>query len=369
MCPITKTFSKYGGMYIVCTFVLVYAIVNQVYGANTNLIVNQVLQKIAFGSCADEEKTQTIWPSIINYNPQLFLFLGDNVYGDKTHGISVREEYLEKSLLDSYYLAEKKQSEFNRLRGLIPHMVTWDDHDYGKNDVGANLPFKETSKDFFMQFWNVKKNDKRWLRDGIYYSQIFGPVGKRVQIIVLDTRWFRSDLKVGNSNTKGRGPYLPNFDKTSTILGSTQWSWLSEKLSEEAEIRFIVSSIQIMADQHRWEKWGNFPHEKQKLYQLLNQKHLRNIIFITGDRHFGAIYREKLPGGGARHEITASSLTNGFRGREIDDPLRVGKIYPNINFGTAEIDWEAEKITLTIRDQNGSPKIQGIKPLIFSPNN
>ena len=49
------------------------------------------MQKIAFGSCASQDKAQPIWDTVIAENPDLFLFIGDNIYGD-TGDMSVMEE-------------------------------------------------------------------------------------------------------------------------------------------------------------------------------------------------------------------------------------------------------------------------------------
>ena len=40
---------------------------------------------IGFGSCLDQDLPQPIWKDIKSQNPELFIMLGDNVYGD-THG-------------------------------------------------------------------------------------------------------------------------------------------------------------------------------------------------------------------------------------------------------------------------------------------
>ena len=315
------------------------------------------LVKLAFGSCADEEKPQPIWSTIIQYKPQLFLFLGDNVYGDKIAGQRVRKRFLEKSLLNAYQKAEKNQPEFNKFRQTTPHMMIWDDHDYGANDAGRELPFKEKSKTAFLDFWKVGVADIRRERDGIYYSKTYGPQGRKIQIIMLDTRTFRSGLRLSNSRLPGQGPYRPNEDISTTILGKKQWRWLKKVLKEKADIRFIVSSVQVIANQHKWEKWGNFPHERQKLYSLLVQYQLKNVFFISGDRHFGAIYQEKINDVVTPVEITASSLTNPFSGKEIPDSSRIGRIYSKINFGSVEIDWKNKKLILNIRNLVGMPVI------------
>ena len=40
------------------------------------------LSRIAFGSCANQAMGQPIWDAVLSYRPDLFLFCGDNVYGD-----------------------------------------------------------------------------------------------------------------------------------------------------------------------------------------------------------------------------------------------------------------------------------------------
>ena len=40
------------------------------------------LSRIAFGSCATQERPQPIWTSVLASRPQLLLLLGDNIYAD-----------------------------------------------------------------------------------------------------------------------------------------------------------------------------------------------------------------------------------------------------------------------------------------------
>ena len=96
------------------------------------------LTRIAFGSCAAEEKPQPIWDAVLAYRPELFLFVGDNVYGDVRSGRDVPESDLLASLAESYALASAVPG-LARLRRTVPHLATWDDHDYGKNDAGADF--------------------------------------------------------------------------------------------------------------------------------------------------------------------------------------------------------------------------------------
>ena len=52
-----------------------------------------VLSRIAFGSCARQDKPQPIWDAVIATRPQLFAFLGDNIYADTEDMEVMRAKY------------------------------------------------------------------------------------------------------------------------------------------------------------------------------------------------------------------------------------------------------------------------------------
>ena len=98
----------------------------------------------------------------------------------------------------------------------------WDDHDYGLNDAGAEFMGKDESKRQFLTFFGEPSGSPRWQRPGVYDAKIFGPPGKRVQVILLDGRYNRSPLKKGkrgsHPNYPFLEPYLPNTDADATML-------------------------------------------------------------------------------------------------------------------------------------------------------
>ena len=73
-------------MLLVRSLVLALLLVSGVQAQETPL------SRVAFGSCADEEKPQPIWDAVLAYKPDLFLFAGDNVYGDVRDGRRIRDE-------------------------------------------------------------------------------------------------------------------------------------------------------------------------------------------------------------------------------------------------------------------------------------
>jgi alkaline phosphatase D len=311
------------------------------------------LTRIAFGSCADEEKPQPIWDAILRYRPELFIFAGDNVYGDVSQGKSLPDDELMDGLARSYLMAARVP-ELTALRSSVRHLATWDDHDYGKNDAGADFPDRRESQRLFLQFWDVPRTDPRWSRDGVYHAETFGGEGFRIQVILLDTRFFRSPLKpTDEKDAPGKESYVPDHDPSKTMLGEEQWRWLAEHLREPANLRLIVSSIQVVAEGHGWERWGNLPRERRRLYDLIRATKANGVIILSGDRHIGALYRESEGMPYPLFEMTSSGLNQANPNNREAGPNRIGAVYGAPNFGTLEVDWWARTVTLAIRSENG----------------
>src|SRR5262249_49294123 len=198
---------------------------------------------------------------------------------------------------------------YNRLRDSTPHLAVWDDHDYGINDGGGDFPYKATVKELFLDFWKVPADDVRRTREGIYDSRIISPNGMRVQVILLARRGFRSPLKpTDQRGAPGKERYLPDPDPNKTMMGAVQWAWLAGELRKPAEVRLIVSSTQVLAEGHGWERWGNMPLERQKLIDTIRHSGAKGVVLLSGDRHVGALYRETPPGLYPLYEVTSSGL-------------------------------------------------------------
>lgn len=305
------------------------------------------LSRIAFGSCANQTMAQPIWDPILAYRPDLFIFTGDNVYGDfnAADAADLKRAYAEASHIAGY----------SKLRDTVPHLAVWDDHDYGANDGGADFAHKAVSKELFLDFWNAPATDARRQREGIYDSRVIGPPGMRVQIILLDVRWFRSPLKITDQRgAPGKERYLPDPDPAKTMLGATQWAWLAEELRKPAELRLIVSSTQVLAEGHGWERWGNMPLERHKLIDTIRDSGAKGVVLLSGDRHIGALYRETPPRLYPLHEITSSGLNMVYWAAKEAGPNRLGALYAAANFGVVDVDWWERKLVLALRDDGGN---------------
>lgn len=309
----------------------------------------KTLRRIAFGSCADQNNPQGVWTSIEEAKPDAFIFMGDNVYGDVTSP-DLRE-------LVAAYNGLAASRPFTQFAKHVPVLAVWDDHDYGLNDGGADFQYRDQSKALFLQFWDVDHSDPRRDHEGIYRSWVSGDKGRRVQVILLDTRSFRSPLKKTDARgAPGKERYVPDADPGKTMLGAEQWAWLEEQLREPAELRLIVSSIQVLAEGHGWERWGNLPGERAKLFDVIERTRAEGVILLSGDRHLAAMYRDPRAVDYPLTEVTSSSLNlpiDGINGDE-PGPLRLGPTVTEANFGLMEIDWDAGEVALTLRRTSGA---------------
>jgi alkaline phosphatase D len=292
---------------------------------------DDALRRIAFGSCIDQTKPQPIWDTVLADRPDLYIFGGDNVYASEQPWSAVK--------LAQAYAQLDEVPGLVRLRETVPHMAIWDDHDYGLNDGGAEFGHKNGSKAAFLRFWQVPPSDPRHAREGLYSSAMFGPEGRRVQVILLDTRWFRSALKPSDDRGKpGKERYLPDADPAKTMLGDAQWRWLEEQLRQPAELRLLVSSIQVVAEGHGWERWGISPSNATPV--PIDRGHpSAGVVFLSGDRHVGALYREPTGTPYPFYELTSSGITHTWRDAAEAGPNRLGELFTQLHYGVVDIDW------------------------------
>lgn len=285
--------------------------------------------KFGLGSCLDQDYPQPIWQSIQNEDLNYFIFLGDNVYGDVPSG-SLRK-------MRSAY--QKQESILPDFLDEINILSIWDDHDYGINDGGSDYRNKQRSQKMFLEFWEIPKDDLRHKREGIYFSEEEIFFNKKFKFIFLDTRYFRSELK----GRKGR--YAKNNEPNATILGIEQWKWFEDQLNQDFDFLMIFSSIQIIPQDHGFEKWDNFPKERDKILNMI-KKYKDQTILFSGDRHRSGIYKKD-----GIIEVTASSMNKPGSTFPETDSYLIGKTYPQANYSILEIF--EKSINISIKDASG----------------
>lgn len=338
--------------------------------------------RIAFGSCANQSAPQPIWNAIIDFNPQIFIWLGDNIYGDIKRPMKVfgKERTIgpwknvarfvpsSEHEMQARYDKAKNNHGYSHLQQNVKVIGTWDDHDYGLNDAGKEFGGKMASQRLMLDFLDEPRDSPRRKQAGVYASYTFGPVGRQVKVILLDTRYHRDPLFSDGS-----------------MLGNSQWSWLEKELNGPASaITIIGSSVQVISNLSAvtgplfyMESWGLFPAERARLFNLIANSKRDGVLFISGDVHFGEITQCDCITGYPLYDITSSGLTQAVE-KTVPPPLHLllrflawltpstmrvknkscryrSCTYGQPNFGAIEINWDATPVSLKfeVRDADG----------------
>ncbi len=294
------------------------------------LDLSKDLSVIAFGSCNKLHLPQNIWADIVANRPDLWIWLGDIIYADTTN----------LRALAAHYKRLKTHPEYKKLADNTPVIGIYDDHDYGVNDGGKGMPNKRAAKKSLLDFLDVPYSDPVRKREGAYQSYLFGKPPRQIKIIVLDTRYFRDTLLPDPSPERR---YLPNLE--GDILGESQWAWLEKELTNSpARLHILASSIQVLANEHGHEKWGNFPNARKRLLQLLVKTKPTNLLIISGDRHMAEITKMDLQGlPYPLYDFSSSGLTHIRSGQEEPNRMRVGPLIVKRNFGLLKVQWDGDR--------------------------
>ncbi len=331
--------------------------------------LGRTLLRIGFGSCAEASRPQPVWDAINERRFDLFVFLGDNIYGDTRDMAVLRAKYAELAA----------QPGFARLRAETPVLAVWDDHDFGEDDAGGDYPQKEESRRIFLDFWDVPAGSPRRQRDGVYGSYVFGPPGRRVQVLLPDLRYNRTalvPLDLGGADYEAwanqrlaaglevPGPYARNPDHRATMLGERQWQWLERQLQVPAELRLVGSSVQVLADFTGWESWAVFARDRERLFDLIRRSNASGVVFLSGDVHYAELSKQDLNVPYTLWDLTSSGLTEEWK-VPTPNANRASEVVTDANFGFIEIDWleRQTRLTLGIADSTGRTRMSWELPL------
>jgi len=307
-------------------------------------------QTIAFGSChkVNDPNSDLILKSITNQSPDVFIWLGDIVYGKDGNPDHLKKQFEKLKSKSSYQNLLKSTAVYG----------TWDDHDYGLNNAGRDYKHKERSRADLFAFLNIPKNSPAYKRNGAYQSY---DLSREIKLILLDNRYFKSEYVTKPHDE----PYPPDYK--GTILGEEQWIWLEDVLkSSSADVHIIASGIQFLSPNHRFEKWLNYPNEYKRLIGLLQTYSVKNPIVLSGDRHMSELSRKNI-GYTNLYDVTSSGMTEALtKNLSESNPYRLGNAIGVNNYGLLSIDWENKKLQISFHHTDG--KLLTDYPSIFLKN-
>ena len=293
--------------------------------------------RIAFGSCNKVDLPNPFWEDMASRDPDLFIWGGDVIYAD-TEDMSKMEEM---------YTVQKSNPAYSNFIANTEILGTWDDHDYGINDGGAAYAKKQESQNLFLDFLDVPKDAPSRKREGVYNSKTYSKAGKSIKVIVLDTRYFRTQLEASADPDKR---YEPHRTKNGTVLGKKQWKWFKEELSEKTDYTIIMSSIQLLSAEHGFETWGNFPKEVKRFIKAVKRSKATAVLVLSGDRHISEFSKKDMKDlAYPLIDFTSSGLTHSYTAYNGEpNKYRVGEVVSVRSYGLVDIKLNSSIIGMKI---------------------
>lgn len=229
-----------------------------------------------------------IFRHIAEKSPNFMLWLGDNNY--------LREpDWNTRTGIQHRNTHTRSAEELQPMLAKMHHYAIWDDHDYGPNNSDKSYMMKDVSLDVFKQFWANPNYGTRDMPGAISYFN-----WNDCDFFLLDNRFYRD------------ANYLPGDNKT--ILGPKQKEWLLNALvTSNATFKFVAIGGQFLSDARMFEMHSNygFNKEREEIIDFILSQDIRNVVFISGDRHHSEISKLKKEGKPAIFDITTSPLTAG----------------------------------------------------------
>jgi len=295
--------------------------------------------RVAFGSCArhqlDEE--QAVFRAIAAAEPDLFFWLGDNIYADTASAWVIAEDYRR----------QRAVAACQPLLRSVPQLAIWDDHDFGLNNSDRSNPLRDASHAAFRNYW---ANPAFGLPDcpGVFFPYSYGGV----DFFFLDGRYYRSP------NTEPDGP-------GKTMLGRCQLDWLKASLAaSRAPFKVLVSGSGWSAqDGPTGDTWGAFLGERNALFDFIRDRRISGVFCLSGDTHFGEVTCIPWSGQGGYdfYDFVSSPLAQhtGTSFLHSEPEVRIRQPYfRSVNFGRLDFTWDPEpQVTFSLRDMRGDPAL------------
>ncbi|MFM8839292.1 MAG: alkaline phosphatase D family protein, partial [Bacteroidota bacterium] len=228
-----------------------------------------------------------VFDRIAALQPSAMLWLGDNTY--------LREGDWESFQgMVNRYQHTRATSSMASLLAICPQYAVWDDHDFGPNDATGSWPLKRESLEAFKLFW---ANPSYGMPEFEGISSAFRWMD--VEVFLLDNRYHRNNQRLKDTCAR-------------RMLGDAQIEWLVDALKfSRAPFKLVASGSQILNSHAIHETYANYPCERRKLLDRLAEENIRNVIFLTGDRHHSEISKMEHKGV-VFWDITSSPLTSGI---------------------------------------------------------
>ncbi|NPA68620.1 MAG: alkaline phosphatase family protein [Chlorobi bacterium] len=278
-----------------------------------------------------------IFESIADKNPDFMLWLGDNIY--------LREpDWNTETGIFHRYTHTRSTKEMKRLLAKTNNYAILDDHDFGPNNSDKSFWNKNKTLNAFKLFW---ANPSYGTGDINAATTFFNR--SDCDFFLLDNRSFRDPNNLIAENK--------------TILGEKQKEWLKNALTySEAKFKFVVMGGQFLTTGGNYEVYSNygFSEERAEIINFIHTQNIKNVIFLTGDRHHSEISVLKGVGKPAIYDITVSPLTSHHASANKNEinTLRVpGSLINKRNFSVFSVSGKEDNRILIIKFYDSDGKL------------
>jgi alkaline phosphatase D len=257
-----------------------------------NILKRNDLTVAALSCAAGYLYDSSIWQHLNQSNPDLVIFLGDNIYGDRPD--IVTKIPADPQQLWQQYVKGRLQYDFFFRRELVPSFATWDDHDFGIDNGDSTYRYANESLQMFKVFWPQERSyNTKDLQYGPGVSARWSLPG--FDLVTLDGRSFRTNSK------QNSGPV--------TVLGEEQKTWLYKQLRLSRRPLWLINGQQFFGS-YRAKNSMDYDYPMDFEWLMANLRAVdRPVGFLSGDVHYSELMdiEESLLGRGAV-EITSSSM-------------------------------------------------------------
>ncbi len=305
--------------------------------------------RVAFGSCCriQYDPHQRIWNTVRALEPDMFFWLGDNIYADSDQPATLTDLYARGRVVPG----------LEPLLRSVPQLATWDDHDFGYNDSDGHSPFKQDSLRIFKRFWaNPAYGEAD--NPGVYFKQHYGGV----DFFVLDGRYHRDPTDRPDNAGK-------------TMLGARQKAWLKRELKRSTtpfKVLAIGGGWSSAENEKGGDSWAVYMAERNEIFDFIRDEGIGGVVCISGDSHMGELncipWSER--GGYDIYDFCSSPLAQlpaAKHTRQVPE-VRVRDVWTRtVNAGLMRFDLTGETPTLTytLHDDMGEAVWD---PLVLTPD-
>ena len=287
--------------------------------------------------------------------PDFTVWLGDYIYegGGLPFSPNITErEHIgdEPTTLEAYrnrYSQYKADPNLQASHAACPRFIIWDDHEVANDYAGLepqdpadSAAIQERRFAAYQAWWEHQpvRLEPPVAADQEYRIYRDAQWGSLLELALLDGRQYRTDQACGDATLSLDPPCPETADPQRTMLGAEQETWLLDTLGASTATWNVIGNQVILADATfngavlNYDQWDGYPVERARVLQAFADRHIPNLVVVTGDIHLAAVAQLRAGDRGTGTPVgvefvTTSISSDGLIGDNLTDVL---KTFPDL---------------------------------------